>query len=202
MINDLIDNDKWIIVAFAPGSYGHKLGKWLVNNQLSTVDYSMVDIISYTNDLLKNNHSYLSCFSDILLSSGQQEDTIKKELVGHFPDFNLIKKILANSTTIPNKTHNSTHLILTHYAQYRILYELSLLFNNAKIIRVVFESHDQAIGAIKRKRSLDNQKFDLNNDWGDLCDNYFPFLNEFKFSIDIPVNKVEKLELDFLKELL
>ena len=202
MINDLIDNDKWIIIAFAPGSYGYKLGKWLVNNQLSTVDHNMFDMISYTNDLLKNNHSYLGCFSDILLSSGQQEDTIKKELVGHFPDFNLIKKILANSNTIPKKTHNNTHLILTHYTQYRVLYELSKMFNNSKVIRIIFESHDQAIGAIKRKRSLDNQKFDLNNDWGDLCDNYFPFLNEFKFSIDIPVNKVEKLELDFLKELL
>ena len=43
MINDLIDNDKWIIIAFAPGSYGYKLGKWLVNNQLSTVDHNMFD---------------------------------------------------------------------------------------------------------------------------------------------------------------
>ena len=103
MINDLIDNDKWIIIAFAPGSYGYKLGKWLVNNQLSTIDHNMFDMINYTNDLLKNNHNYLGYFSDILLSSGRQEDTVKKELVGHFPDFNLIKKILANSNTIPKK---------------------------------------------------------------------------------------------------
>jgi hypothetical protein len=162
----------------------------------------MSDMTSYANDLLKNNHNYLGCFSDILLSSGQQEDIIKKELIGHFPDFNVIEKILANSNTIPNKKHNSKHLILTHYTQYRVLYELSIMFNNSKVIRIIFESHDQAIGAIKRKRLLDNQKFDLNNDWGDLCDNYFPFLNEFKFSIDIPVSKVEKLELDFLKELM
>ena len=202
MIDDLIDNDKWIIIAFAPGSYGYKLGKWLGNNQLALVDHRMSDMTSYANDLLKNNHNYLGCFSDILLSSGQQEDTVKKELVGHFPDFNLIKKILANSNTITKKIHNGTHLILTHYAQYRVLYELSNMFNNSKVIRIIFDSQDQAIDAINRKRSLDNQKFDLTNDWGDLCDNYFPFLNEFKFSIDIPVNKVEKLELDFLKELL
>ena len=201
MINELIENNKWIIIAFAPGSYGYKLGKWLANNQLSTIDHNMFDMINYTNDLLKNNHNYLGYFSDILLSSGRQEDTVKKELVGHFPDFNLIKKILANSNTIPKKTHN-THLILTHYTQYRVLYELSKMFNNSKVIRIIFDSQDQAIDALKRKRLLENQKFDLNNDWGDLCDNYFPFLNEFKFSIDIPVNKVEKLELNFLKELL
>ena len=76
------------------------------------------------------------------------------------------------------------------------------MFNNSKVIRIMFESHDQAIDAIKRKRLLENQKFELNNDWGDLCDNYFPFLNEFKFTIDVPVNKVKNLELNFLKELL
>jgi len=202
MINNLINENKWIIIAFAPGSYGYKLGKWLANNQIVFVDHNMFVMTHYANDLLKTNHSYLGCFSDVLLSSGQQEDIIKKELVGHFPDFNLIKKILADSTTIPNKKHNNKHLILTHYSQYRVLYELSKMFNNSKVIRIIFESHEQAIDAINRKRSLDNQKFDLNNDWGDLCDNYFPFLNEFKFSIDIPVNKVEKLELDFLKELI
>jgi len=202
MIDELLDNDKWIIIAFATGSYGYKLGKWLVNNQLLTVDHRMSDMTSYANDLLKNNHNYLGCFSDILLSSSQQEDTIKKELFGQIPDFNLIKKILANSNNIPKKTHNNTRLILTHYSQYRILYELTHIFIKSKIIRITFESEDQAINALKRKRLLDNQQFDLNKDWGDLCNNYFPFLNEFKFSIDIPVNKVEKLELDFLKELL
>ena len=71
-----------------------------------------------------------------------------------------------------------------------------------QIIRITFESEDQAINALKRKRLLDNQQFDLNKDWGDLCDNYFPFLTKFKFTIDVPVNKVNNLELEFLKELL
>ena len=197
MINELIENNKWIIIAFAPGSYGYKLGKWLISNKLATVNN-----LQYIVDSSLNNHHYCGYFSDVLLSDGKQEDTVKKELIGHFPNFNLIKSILSDSEHLPNNFTNGTRLILTHYTQYRLLYELSLFFNNAKIIRIVFESHDQAIGAIKRKRSLDNQTFDLNNDWGDLCDNYFPFLNEFKFTIDVPVNKVKNLELNFLKELL
>ena len=200
MIERILTQQKWIIVAFAPGAYGYKLGKWLANNKL--VNINNFENFVYTNSIDKNNHNYLGCFSDVLLSSGQTEDYIKKELIGHFPNFDLIKKILSNSLSIPLKVVNGQKLILTHYSQYRVLFELSNLFTNTKVIRITFDSQDQAIDAIKRKRSLDKKSFELTNDWGDLCDNYFPFLNEFKFSIDIPVNKVEKLELDFLKELL
>ena len=200
MISKLLSEQKWIIIAFAPGAYGYKLGKWLANNKLANINN--FENFVYTNSVDKNNHSYIGCFSDVLLSSGQTEDYIKKELFGHFPNVALITKTLSSSPSMPSKLLNDQQLILTHYSQYRVLYELSNLFTNSKIIRITFDSQDQAIDAIKRKRSLDKKPFDLANDWGDLCDNYFPFLNKFKFTIDIPVNEVNNLELDFLKELL
>jgi hypothetical protein len=199
MIEKLLTQQKWIIVAFAPGAYGYKLGKWLANNRLANINN--FENFVYYNSTDKNNHNYVGCFSDVLLSFGQTEDYIKKELIGHFPNLHLITDILSSSISMPFKLVNAQQLILTHYSQYRVLYELSNLFTESKIIRITFDSQDQAIDAIKRKRSLDKKPFDLINDWGDLCDNYFPFLHKFKFTIDVPVNKVENLELDFLKEL-
>lgn len=193
----------WLIIAFAPGSYGHKLGKWLINNEVVN-KLNPTRSLEYAGNLLDNNHNYPTYFSDVLLPGGTigtTEDYIQKELAGHIPNFDLINNILKNSKAIYNPNPNKYNLILTHYSRYRTLFELSNIFKS-KTIRIVFDTPEQAQNAMERKRKLDNQDFDLDKECGDLCDNYYPFLHKFNFTIDIPVNNVVNLDLEFLKVLL
>jgi hypothetical protein len=191
--SDLYDGGRWLIVAFPPGAYGHRLGKWLVNNQIARIfnGYTQLDYSE------PDNHNYQGYYSDTMFS-----ENLSNELIQHPNNRDKIYKLLDLSNYKPIDLSDKYNLILTHYPTFRSLYELKLIFKNSKVIRITFNNQEQAQQTLSRKRILVNDTYDINKDLGNLCDNYFPFLYNYNFCINVPIDRVINLDLDFLKELL
>jgi hypothetical protein len=196
---DTIKNKKWLFVSFAPGANGYLLGKWLINNKICGIPFNNNDNFTL-NQTESNNHDYVGYLYDIF-TGPTWSDRLELELSKNQFDQETIFTIL--STTHTNVFSDQPYnLVLLHYSSYNVLRNLQKMFNNAKIIRIMFESEEQANDALKRKLQVDNLVDDKHYQIGILVQDYYPYLFNFDFTIDILWQKVKALDLDFLKELL
>jgi hypothetical protein len=184
---------KNILLAYAPGSRGFMLGKWLIINGLATPKGN----ISGRNIQIDGvNDSFTPFYNDALFfpSGTQIFDNVNKLLTNPESSVNDLVKIITTSKDQPLAP--ASNLIMTHHASESGLEKLGKAFN-AHVLRVTFADRDQARDAQIRKSVLEGWITDVAEEF--LEKEYFPFIRNFSYSIDITMDQVNNLELDFLK---
>ncbi len=186
-----------LIIAFAPGSRGFLLSKWLYNNRVvRTVSPPSNQEYIFDGD----NHQVAPFYNDVLFTPTDQTkiiyDKINDEIIKDEYDYVLLKKLIKTSKQKPPIINdlNQYNLILSHHSSYTGLATLGTILN-AKIIRITLADTEQAKQCYQRKFNKIAKE-----QW--LSTSYYPFIDNFDFAINIKLGTIEKLELDFLlKEL-
>jgi hypothetical protein len=186
----------WTIVSFAPGARGFKLAKFLINNQLAHSDY----FSPFFHNDSQNTHHFQTAFTDVLLnwwtpeqkksflktqslifSYGQDTDWVQQEL----------HQNLLTSDFCP-RNPDLPHVICVHFPSLFGLRLLSNVCNAAKVIRITFDSVEQAKSTLERKCALANITLDPTIFEQTLIDNYLPFLYSHRDCVNIPLTLIEQ----------
>jgi hypothetical protein len=196
---------KNLILAFAPGSRGFLLSKWLYNNQLINVVFPPSDT-SYVID--GNNHSLTPFYNDVLFSwddtnSKKTYFNIEKEFQTTQCDHAVLAQLLSTSKFLPEKQNSRYNLILSHHGSNHGLSTLKTILN-AQVIRITLTNSEikdcylrKFVNHKGNSRPSKSAVLDI------LSTTYYPFLENFDFAINIKLSQVENLKLDFLiKELI
>jgi hypothetical protein len=180
---------KTIIVAFAPGAKGFALSRWLLNNKLV---FALADAGPQFKEI---NHTLAPWYNDVLFyynnSSQDVYLTIDQMLSDPDSSDNTIKELIATSKNIPFE-HALPGLVMTHHSTEIGLQRLKEILN-ATLIRITFLDAAQATESLVRKAQLDNIVLNFDHQ-------YVPFLKKFDFAINVTLDQVNQLDLDFLKE--
>jgi hypothetical protein len=185
---------KNLILAFAPGSRGFLLSKWLYNNQLVNLVYPPSDNFYITDS---NNHALNPFYNDVLFCwNDDSKDTffkIKKEIEKTNCDYTLVEQLLGTSKFLPN-THNDRHnLILSHQGSMHGLSALKTILNSL-VIRITLTESEINECFIRKFGNLDFTEHTAKE--------YYSFKENCDFAINVSLSQVKNLELDFLiKEL-
>jgi hypothetical protein len=188
---------KNLILAFAPGSRGFLLSKWLYNNQLINAIFEKYhpSKLSYTID--GDNHSLTPFYNDVLFywntDSKEIYFKIEKELNKIPCDYAALTQLLATSKFLPSKENDRYNLILSHYGSSHGLLALKKVLN-AQVIRIILDNSEA--------NDCYYRKFGTHNGNSIIATTYYPFTENFDFAINVKLSQVENLDLDFLKELL
>jgi hypothetical protein len=200
---------KNLIVAFAPGSRGFLLSKWLYNNKLINV-VGVENSFELPYVINGDNHSFTPFYSDVLFHWNDTnskeiyfkiEEELKKTKCNHA----VLSQLLTTSKLVPDNHNNRYNLILSHCGLGNELLALKTVLQ-AQVIRIMLTDSEiqdcfrrKFITQIKNNKTLwppKNIVLDL------LATTYYPFKENFDFAINIKLSQVENLELDFLiKEL-
>ena len=200
---------KNLIVAFAPGSRGFLLSKWLYNNKL--INVAVVENSSELPYIIDgDNHSLTPFYSDVLFHWDdtnskeiyfQIEEELKKTKCNHA----VLSQLLNTSKLVPDNSNNRYNLILSHCGLGNELLALKTVLH-AQVIRIMLTDseirdcyHRKFITPTRNNKTPRPPK---NTILDTLATTYYPFKENFDFAINITLSQVENLELDFLiKEL-
>lgn len=187
---------KNLILSFAPGARGFLLSKWLYINQI--VNFWAAPKSTVLN-FDSNNHSLMPLYSDVLFRWKDEKtqrlfNDIENCLTQQEADCNYIQSLIAQSTNAicvgPNK--NPYNLILSHHGSAQGLSTLSKCLT-ARVIRITLNDSTQAKECYVRKFNEDPDPAYLSRYYG-------LYLNDYDFCINVKLDMVMNLDLDFLKE--
>lgn len=176
-----------IIIAYAPGSRGATLGKWLLVNNFVQAKGNHGKTIKQT----ATNHTFTPYYNDVLFCFNHSSEKTFKLIEQQLDD---PESTIENITQLVNCSHDqvsSTGLILTHHASESGLYKLSQVLN-ATVIRVVFRDVQQARDAQIRKSQIENWPSNVSDHY--LEKHYYPFINKFHFGIDITLDQINTFD--------
>lgn len=186
---------KNLILAFGPGSKGFLLSKWLYKNNL----VNLLCPPKNTNLIVDNiNHHLSPLYNDVLFYwANEKQKQIYQEIETELSSVNIdilkIKKLLSLSQhKTPTSSNNPYNLILSHHHTKDGLYALRSGLD-ATLCRITVRDLSQAQECHKRKFGHMSLNGYSNNYWQ-------PWTESFDLSIDIALDKILELDIDFLKE--
>jgi hypothetical protein len=188
---------KNLIISFAPGARGFLLGKWLINNQLGRAFDSNTRLLPLNHD--STNHDFTPIYNDLLLDnrySMENFQLVNQALSDDSNDIAQLSQLFFTSKFVRQDDTSGYDIILTHYSSFSALTKLKHVLN-ATIIRITFKDIEQANSSYLRKF---NYSKITDADINDLESNYYTFIHKFEHGIDIPLDTVTNLDLEFLKE--
>jgi hypothetical protein len=188
-----------LIVSFAHNARGFLLSKWLYSkgiveccvnptNLEFKIDTTNHDLVPFYNDVL---FSWQTPVEKVMFNLLQRELEIVRS-----PD-TTIREILAQSNCKPHTGHSKYNLVLTHVSSYIGLKKLASILD-AKVIRITFKDTAQADETFYRivEKNSPLEAYDYERD------NYYRFVANYDFCINVDLDRVIDLDLDFLvKEL-
>jgi hypothetical protein len=201
----------WVIISFAPGARGFQLGQLLLKHGLAHSDRNFsVNTICYNNNQ-PTHHTFGPTFGDILLkplNDLQQQASLRAEVLMNSYDIHYesaaqeLYQLLNTSAFVPDNM-DLPNIILTHRSRLYGLRLLSRVCNNAKIIRITFDSVDQARATFDRQLLIKNKNLDQELKEQTLFDIYLPFLHNYSYCTNVPCTWLEQNKdteiLDLLK---
>jgi hypothetical protein len=190
-----------LVVAFCPGARGFLLSRWLCKN-IGANTYSHLfpnNLNSVEYNFSGNNHVFTPFYNDLLFLWKEKTkpvfNSIESELNSPDPSLAKLKNMLELSNHKPPDHLDGYSLIHTHHASSTGLQALSLALD-AKLIRITLNNQEQGRQCYERKFGTPCSNLET------LEQNYYPFIQNFDFSINVELNKVINLDLNFLKEML
>jgi len=193
-------DNPWIIISFAPGSRGFQLGKLLIKNNVAHADLQNINDPGRQKNGIPVNHSFVPAFNDVLMNPKTELQIQLSIKAGTLMNSNHIHsaraeqelyELLELSKNIPHDL-NLPNIILTHESKLSGLRTLSQVCNFAKIIRITFDSVQQAKEAIIRKTIIDNKNPGDEIIEQNLVDNYLPFLHNYNYFTNVPCSLLEQ----------
>jgi len=176
MLNQL--NDPVVLIAFAPGSYGFLLGKWIINNKIAQPKDVDLPLVYNFND---NNHNYGPYYSELFLNSNNE---FQEQLQLGMVEVEKLPKY--ESTALPK-------LILTHIGNNSTLEILSKLFVNIRIIKILLNKTEAAESFTRKFNNTDAGRWISHYTYSEFIDSPGPDIN-------VTVEQIINLNLDWIKE--
>ena len=187
-----------LLIAFAPGSRGFLLAKWLYRNGIIHTPF-VPDSVEYRID--GDNHHLIGFYNDVLFSFNDRTRDLFWELQSllYAPsqDHERVRSILAHSQypALPSQS-TKRNVMFTHHASAAGLQTLSSVLD-ADVLRITFADWQQLEDSYLRKYQAVTH-----NHTEYLEREYKEFLQDMDFAININVDRVRDLDLDHVLEIL
>lgn len=189
---------KNLIISFARNARGFLLANWLYSKGIINC-YGNPIVPSFNLTREDTNHGLVPFYNDVLFGWGTPEEKeiftqLHNQLITVGSSVDVIKELFAKSKRLPVLTTNKKYnLILTHLSGYVSLKKLADILD-AKVIRITFKDTAQADETYYR-RPLDVPSPDA---YDYARDDYYRFVVKYDFCINVELDNLLDLDLDFL----